>query len=240
MSRFTKILWLLTATLLLGLSACGGATPTVSPEGLYTQIAQTVLAQVAETAQAASPTPPVLETPTLEATNTPLISDTPLSGTPFITPLTFSTPSEATNTPLLSPTPGQGTPSATPLTIATLPPPQSASCDNAAFVTDVTFPDGAAVTPGQFFVKTWRFKNLGPCSWDRNYNLVFGWGGTGTDWANQFPVNFPALVKPGDTMDISIRLHAPTKTGGYGVYCRLQNKKGYNFGPVFALFILVK
>jgi hypothetical protein len=232
MSRFTKVLWLLTATLLLGLSACGGATPTVSPEGLYTQIAQTVLAQVEETARAASPTPEVTDTPLAspiaEATNTPLITDTP------------SGPQEATNTPLLSPTPAEGTPSATPLTIATLPPPQSASCDNAAFVADVTFPDGAAVTPGQLFVKTWRFKNLGPCSWSRNYNLVYGWGGTGTDWANFFPVNFPAVVKPGDTMDISIRLHAPLKTGGYGVYCRLQNSKGYNFGPVFALFILVK
>jgi hypothetical protein len=233
MFRMTKVLWLLSASLLLALSACGGAAPTVSPEVLYTQIAQTVLAQIAETAQAASPTPEAtggpLASPTLEATHTPLLSDTPPSGA-----------QEATNTPLLSPTPGLGTPSATPFTIATLPPPAAASCDNAAFVADVTYPDGAAVDGGSTIIKTWRFKNLGPCSWNRNYNLVFGWGGTGTDWASRFPVNFPAVVNSGDTMDISIRLFVPRKTGGYGVYCRLQNDKGYNFGPQFAVFVVVK
>jgi hypothetical protein len=229
MSRIIKVLWLLAASLLVALSACGGAAPTVSPQVLYTQIAQTVLAQIAETEQAASPTPEAsltpLLSPTLETTNAPLLSDTP---------------QEATNTPLLSPTPGLGTPSGTPLTIATLPPPVAASCDNAAFVADVTYPDGTAVEGGSTITKTWRFKNLGPCTWNRNYNLVYGWGGTGTDWSNRFPVNFPAIVKPGDTMDISVRLFVPRKTGGYGVYCRLQNDKGYNFGPQFAVYVVVK
>jgi hypothetical protein len=238
MSRMTKVLWLLTASLLLALNACGGGAPTVSPQVLYTQIAQTVLAQIAETAQAASPTPAVTDTP--EATNTPLITDTPLSGTSFVTPFSFATPSEATKTPLLSPTLGLGTPSATPFSIATLPPPVSASCDNAAFVADVTYPDGTAVEGGSLIIKTWRFKNLGPCSWNRNYTLIYGWGGTGTDWADRFPVNFPGVVNPGDTMDISVRLFIPNKTGGYGMYCRLQNDKGYNFGPQFAVFVVVK
>ncbi len=34
---------------------------------------------------------------------------------------------------------------------------------------DVTIPDGAPVTPGQEFVKTWKIKNTGICTWDEGY-----------------------------------------------------------------------
>jgi len=235
MSRFTKVLWVLTALTLLGLSACGTAsTPTQDPAALYTQLAATVLANLTQTALAASSTPVVTETPlaspTLAASNTPLLSPTPPSGTP----------AEPTNTPLLSPTPGPGVPTATPLALATLRPPSQTPCDNAAFVKDVTFPDGSTVAPGQVFVKTWEFQNLGPCTWTTDYVLIFGWATDGTDWNQMAPRNFPAEVKPGETMDISITLHAPTATGGYAAWYRLQNDKGYNFGDPFAVSVIVK
>jgi hypothetical protein len=211
MSRYSKVIWLLPVAALLVLSACGtAATPTQDTAALYTQLAATVLANLTQTAEAASPTPAI--------TNTP----------------------PATNTPLLSPTPGPGVPTATPLTLATLRPPSQAACDNAAFVKDVTIPDGTTVSPGQVFVKTWEFTNLGPCTWTTDYVLIFGWATDGTDWNEMAPHNFTSEIKPGDTLDISITLRAPTKVGGYAAWYRLQNDKGYNFGAPFAVSIIVK
>ena len=48
-----------------------------------------------------------------------------------------------------------------------------ALCDAAAFVRDVTIPDGTIVEPGRDFTKTWRLKNVGTCSWTTAYALVF-------------------------------------------------------------------
>jgi hypothetical protein len=222
MSHLVKILWLLTAFILLGLSACGGAAATPTPvntEALYTQIAQTVMAQVAATASAVPPTATMTETPAASPTD------------------------RATNTPLLTATPAAGTPSATvaslPTQAATQPPPQQAGCDNFTF-TDANYPDGTVVAVGEVIVKTWSFTNLGPCTWNANYRLIYGWGTPGTDWDQLAPVNFSGTVTAGQTANLSVRIRAPLKTGGYAAWFRLQNDKGYNFGPVFAVSILVK
>jgi hypothetical protein len=218
MSRVDKTIWLWTALLLLATSACGKGTPAptpVSPEVIFTQAAQTVVAQLTETALAV---PPIQA-----ATATPLVGGT----------------AQATNTPLLSPTPLPGTPSATPLGFATLPAATQASCDNFQFVTDVTYPDGAQVPAGSSFVKTWRVTNRGPCSWTKSYHLVFGWGGVGTNWSSVSAVAFPGVINPGDNMEISVTLTAPTKAGSYSAAFRLQNAKGYNFAPLSVYLTVV-
>jgi hypothetical protein len=241
MSRYSKVLWLLTALALLALSACGTASPpTQDPAALYTQLAATVLANLTATAAAASPTPALSDTPlaspTLPATNTPLLSSTPLSGTPFVTPDTFTTP---TNTPLLSPTPGPGTPSATAITLATLRPPSQTACDNFTF-SDVNYPDGTVVTGGANIVKTWEFTNSGPCTWNENYRLIYGWETPDAGWEETQPVTFNRTVNVGESIRLSVPLHVSTKVGGYAAWFRLQNDKGYNFGPVFAVSVIVK
>jgi hypothetical protein len=216
MSRFTRLTWLLMAFILLGLAACGGGTPTTDPSLAMTQIWKTVEVAQTQTALAVSPTPSITNTPavspTLRATNTPLITDTPLPGVPSATPFTISTPA--------------GT--------------QSAGCDNATFITDVTFPDYTEVVGGAPFTKTWRVQNTGPCTWDQDYRLVFGWGGVGTNWNTTPPSYFTATVLPGERLEISVTLTAPTTTGDYGAFFRLQNDKGYNFGPSLTVVVTVK
>ncbi|MGD0612411.1 MAG: NBR1-Ig-like domain-containing protein [Anaerolineales bacterium] len=207
MSRFVKAIWFCSALLLLATSACGKGTP-VSSGAIYTQAAETVVVQLTLTALAVPPTPTI--------TNTPLVSETP----------------QVTNTPLLSPTPALGTPSATLLGFATLPGSNRTSCDNFQFVTDVTYPDGMSVPAGSSFVKTWRVTNLGPCSWNKSYHLVFGWGGKGTNWNTAGPVAFPGVINPGDNMEISVTLTAPKKAGSYSAAFRLQNAKGYILAPL--------
>lgn len=168
MSRYPKTLVPLIVLTVLVLSACGFAAPapTQDPSVLYTQIAATVVANLAQTAAAASLTPAATETPlaspTAEASNTPLLSSTPLSGTPFVTLVTFTTP---TDTPLFASTPGIGGLTPTLAVLPTLRPATQTSCDNFTF-TDVNYPDGTIVKAGTNIIKTWEFTNTGPCIWN--------------------------------------------------------------------------
>jgi hypothetical protein len=219
MTRLMKTSWLLMALLLLGLTACGGnatAVPTTDPNLVYTQIWQTVEAAQTETALVMPPTEMPTSTlepsPTLEMTNTPLITDTSQPGAPTNTP--FSLPTAVTT--------------------------QQTSCDNATFIADVTIPDGTVVKDDTGFVKTWSVKNTGPCTWDQDYKLVFGWGGVGTNWNTAAAVYFTEVVLPGESLEISISLLAPDKPGNYAAAFRLQNDKGFNFGPSLTVVVEVK
>jgi hypothetical protein len=187
---------------------------------VYTEIWLTAAANQTLTFQAAPPTETETQvpqaSPTLGPSNTPLVSETPQGG-----------PTEAITQP-----------SSTPISINTVPPLQQ-PCDNAEFVEDVTYPDGAEVSPGIVITKTWRFKNLGPCDWDKDYHLIYGWQTEGAGWENTQPVPFNKIVHPGETLDISVKLKVPAAEGGYGAWFRLQNDKGFNFGDVFAVYIKV-
>jgi hypothetical protein len=212
MSRKLKIISVLTALLLVVLSACNLNEPTASPEMVYTQAAETAVAAQLQTAMAVTPTlqasPTTGDNSTLEASNTPLITST-------------LTPGAATNTAI---------------PLSTLRPTQSGVCDNALFVTDVTIPDYSFMAPGEVFVKTVRFKNLGPCTWTTSYHVVFSYvSDTGKNgvFTPPGPVAFPEEVPPGDMVDLSITMTAPTEPDGYNVVFRLQNDKGYFFGPEF-------
>ena len=216
MSRFTKLTWLLMAFILFGLGACGGGTPTTDPSLASTQIWKAVEVAQTQTAAAGPPSPSITSTPTtsptLQATNTPLLTNTSLPGVPTATLITISTPA--------------GT--------------QSSACDNAIGVTDVTYPDGDEVIAGVPFKKIWLVKNLGPCTWNQNYRLIFGWGGVGTNWNTTSPSYFTAIVLPGETIEISVTLTAPTTAGNYAAAFRMQNNNGFNFGPEQTVVVTVK
>ena len=216
MKHIKKIVWLLISLPLLGLSACGGgsaaATPTVDSAPVFTQIASTALALQTQTVLAmptVTSTPQVSPTP--EKTNTPLITHTPLPGAP-------SAPATAPAT-------------ATPLALNTPLATTQASCDNMAYVADVTIPDGYVATRGETMKKTWTLKNLGPCTWTQDYKLIYGWGGQGTDWNTTQPVNLSKVVAQGETIDVTVTLTAPSAAGEYVAVFKLQNDKGFNFPP---------
>jgi hypothetical protein len=216
MSRFRKITWLWIAFILVGLAACGGGAPTTDPALAFTQIWQTVEVAQAATALAASQTPSVTVTPavslTSRASNTPLLTSTSLPGVPSLTPI-------STLAPLST---------------------QTGACDNSQFITDVTFPDGSEVVANSPFTKTWRVKNLGPCTWNPSYRLIFGWGGVGTNWNTTQPSPFLATVLPGETLEISVTLRAPLTPGNYSAAFRLQNDKGFNFGDYLTVVVTAK
>jgi hypothetical protein len=186
---------------LLGLSACNypNATPTADTSGLlYTAAAQTVQVQLTQAASGNF-------TPLPQVTITPL----PPTDTGQPAPTNTSQPPSATSAPATG-------------TVESIP------CDRASFVEDVTYPDNSEVAAGSTFVKTWRLKNNGSCTWNSSYSVVFDNGS-----AMNSPASFQlttGTVAPGQTVDISVSLKAPDNPGSYEGNWKLRNGGGVVFG----------
>jgi len=210
MIRLIKPIWITSAVLVLVLSACGAKTSTpdaASVDAIYTQAAATVGAKLTQTAS--------------------MFTNTPVTTATSIELPTLS----ATQTPLITNTPEF---TATTLLINTQVPPTQVSCDNMAFVDDVTIPDNSPVAPGSKFVKTWKVRNNGQCTWSTSYRLIYGWAANWTEIVAAPPagVALTKSVEPGAEYDVSVTLTAPIKSGVYMAAFRLQNDKGYNFGTI--------
>jgi hypothetical protein len=98
----------------------------------------------------------------------------------------------------------------------------------ATFIADVTYPDGTIVSPGQNFSKTWRIKNVGTCTWNSDYLLVFDSGKAmnGPNAVQLTDVHIP----PGETLDISVALTAPETPGTYRGDWKFRDPHGNIFG----------
>jgi hypothetical protein len=98
----------------------------------------------------------------------------------------------------------------------------------ATFIQDVTYPDGTLVSPGESFTKTWRVKNVGTCTWNADYQLVFVGGDAMGGPASQQLTG--VHIPPGQTLDISINLIAPASPGAHTGYWKLCAPNGDVFG----------
>lgn len=105
---------------------------------------------------------------------------------------------------------------------------QPANCKNVmVFMSDVTYPDGTKVNPGQTFKKTWQIYNNGSCTWYPGYQIVFVDG----DFMGGTSTVIPVETKPGLTVDVSIDLTAPQSTGMYTGIFQMRAPDGTFFGP---------
>lgn len=145
--------------------------------------------------------PPVDDIPTLESFPNEADTPVPVEPTATIAPA----PTE-----VLYPT-TTNSPTPTPI------------CDAAQFVSDVNFPDGSIVKTNEFFTKTWRFKNIGNCTWDSSYTLIFD---VGDQMGGPTSVPLPQSVAPGEEVELSVDLQAPAKSGSYRSFWRLRNPSG--------------
>lgn len=133
------------------------------------------------------------------------------TGTPTATSTTSPTPA-VTNTPATTSSGG------------------ATGCDRTQFVSDVTVPDGEDHAPDTTFVKTWRLRNAGTCSWSPSYSMVFVSGNSMGGPASQ---SLTSTIVPASTVDISLNLTAPHETGSYTGYWILKNAAGQTFGDSF-------
>lgn len=119
------------------------------------------------------------------------------------------------------------TPGITPTSEPTLlSAPSDPDCIHADLISEYP-PDGTLYKPGEFFWKTWTIKNLGTCTWDASYKLIF-WSGDKLGGSLSYPL--PEKILPGEQKDITIYLQAPATEGAYTGYWRLQTPWNANFG----------
>jgi hypothetical protein len=189
---------------------------------------------------ACSPSPPSGEaTPDVAAVRTSaastVISQFTLTAAAF-TP-TASLPTEtsapqvditatATVAPLAQATTGAGT------TVAL--------CDSLSIdptTVDVNIPDGTTMTPGQDFIKTWRVKNSGSCTWGAGYELVYA--GYADQMAGQFQP-LEEVVPPGQEVELSVQFQAPDEAGEYVSAWQMSNPAGQPFLEIIFVKILVQ
>lgn len=102
------------------------------------------------------------------------------------------------------------------------------------FVADVTIPDNTVQAPGSAFIKTWRVKNTGTCTWDASYQLIFA---EGNQMGGPASVNL-ATSAPNATLDMSVNLIAPTAPGNYTGRWRLRASNGVIFGGVIVVIVV--
>ena len=205
-SKRIHLIILLAAGILI-LAACNlpqseEASPT-GPSLDYTQAAQTV---AAIQTQNAAGTPVAVISPTgLVVTYTP---------TAVLSPTGTAIPGN-TATPTVTPIP----PTATQVSVP---------CDRAEFIDDVTIEDGTEIPAGTTFVKTWRLRNNGSCTWTSGYAVVFYSGDAMSGPASAQLTT--GTVPPQGTVDVSVTLIAPTTAGTYRGNWRLRNSAGATFG----------
>jgi hypothetical protein len=104
----------------------------------------------------------------------------------------------------------------------------SVPCNWAQFISDVTIPDNWETTPSDHFIKTWRLKNVGSCTWTSGYSLVFDHGDQMGAPASQ--VLTADTVAPGGTIDVSVNLISPNVAGTYQGFFKLRASDSSVFG----------
>jgi hypothetical protein len=104
----------------------------------------------------------------------------------------------------------------------------SRGCSNRAeFLEDLSVQDGEEFQPGEIFLKTWRFRNAGTCTWDQEYTYVH----FGGDLLGAFESQpLPATVPPGELLDLTLAMTAPQMPGQYLSEWLFQDASGNTFG----------
>jgi hypothetical protein len=102
------------------------------------------------------------------------------------------------------------------------------SCTNRAeLIKHLNIFDNAALDAGQDFAKLWRIKNTGTCVWTTDYALAFY---SGEQMGGQSSTPLPAVVQPGETVDLRVDLVAPLNQTSYTGNWVLQDASGNTFG----------
>lgn len=109
-----------------------------------------------------------------------------------------------------------------------LPMPSATACANQiSFIADITIPDDTILAAGEAFVKTWRLSNSGTCAWDTGYSLVCV---SDECMGSAAAVPVRDVVSPGDTVDVSVDMTAPSASGTYTATWQIRDTYGNLFG----------
>lgn len=191
--------WFTVLVLVLTLAAC-------SPQSASSPLASSLAPLPSATS---SPQVPVQPTP-----QPPVVQDPTTAPPPDIP----ATPTEAPVAPVVA------KPTAAPV----IPPtgPEEACINKAGFFGDVTIPDNTPFTQGVEFVKTWKVRNEGTCTWGEGYAVVFAYG----EQMNA-PLSAPLpSAAPGDIIEVSVPMVSPRRDGVFTGNWQFQDAQGNRFG----------
>jgi hypothetical protein len=208
------LVFLLIPILLMGCGSRESATPTTNPDLIYTAAAQTADVRLTQIYQSTPSATPVTPTPTYDPTQTAAAQ---------------TASAILTQSALVSLTP-QGTATQMLPTV-----PSNPQGDRSVYVSDVTIPDNMVIAPGAAFVKTWKVQNAGTTTWTTSYSLVFI---SGDQMGTITSVPLTQSVSPGQQVDISVNMVAPTNQGTYQGYWKLKNGTGQMFND--SVYVLIK
>jgi hypothetical protein len=229
---------LVTSTLVLAGCSQGAQTPTMDPVAIYTQVAQTVQAQVTNNAKLTpKPTSTPLPVDTLAATSTLRPSSTPF-GTLQATANTSLTPAKTGTAATLPPAKtvtGATLPAAATATLAVVGTQSAPTSGDKMLYVSQAVADGTTFGALEGFTQKWVIKNVGTTTWDNTY-LVRLYAGPNLG-GNDGPL--AQTVKPNGQITISMDMRAPDKQGEYTSVWVLTAPDGHNFGS-FTLTIKVK
>jgi Ig-like domain from next to BRCA1 gene len=201
--------------LLLMLTACGAgtpATPTESPDAIYTQVASTIQAAVTETA-AAMPT----NTSTPESTPTEI-------PTPTLPPLpTVDTTTGANATAVPFPT-----------TQPVVPTTAGSQTGDHAILGYQSPADRGVYSLSEEVKVTWGFLNTGTTTWTKKCYTFRQFGGTSIQDHNILPM--PDDIKPNQKVEFNIAAFLPSKPGDYISRWALFNCSKAPFYEVYFAF----
>jgi hypothetical protein len=204
-SRYRSWVWAGMIILLLCLPTCAPLPGLGDDSGdvsyQTTEIFETAMAQVTQDAVTAQVAKETREAVTLIPEETPSATKLPTS----------------TDMPTQVPT----------NTIVPLPTETAAICNMAKLIGDVTLSNGAIVMWDEAFTKTWRVQNVGACVWTGDYSLNYL---DGQMMSGPESISLSSFVRPGEVVDISLRLRGPKDLGVFSSSWMLMDGQGNLFG----------
>ena len=111
-------------------------------------------------------------------------------------------------------------------------PVNASDCENKAeFVEDVSIPDHTVIERGDLFVKIWRVRNSGSCTWTPAYQIDQAQGNP-IEWQE---MAITEIVPPGEDTEVSVTIQSPAIPGTYQAWWQLSDEQGRTFGEQLGL-----
>jgi hypothetical protein len=113
---------------------------------------------------------------------------------------------------------------------------QTPTCLGLQFLRDVTIPDFTEMTPAEVFTKTWQVENSGTCAWRSGFQVILI-GGVAMGGS---PFKVTQTVGPGGSIQISIKMAAPTNMTGIvqGTWT-MADETGQPFGDILTVKVVL-
>lgn len=103
--------------------------------------------------------------------------------------------------------------------------------NNAEFLNDVSIPADTEVERGDVFVKIWRIRNSGTCTWTPAYHIRYVEGNP-IDWQE---MAIGSVVAPGEETEVSITANSPFNPGIYQAWWQIADEQEQPFGESLLL-----